>query len=327
MTLPQIIIPKFTAVELKIRREECPSEWKLVLTAWYEKAVLEGYDRVTGFYVLRPEICQIKLRGKRSSREVTIRAKLDKIWHTGSSGTIDIVAKLDREDIWEIDRIIQGQDLDVIWSASGYGFPEETVAKELGIQFVRILCSSREYHTISREEFVRNVLEPVDRFRREYLEVVLPTPDLLNRTPHDLRPLADLIQKQSFLVEALRRLSSARTSSEYRDVIKSVRDAIDRAENLLRGIQENMVNKLYIELGTFRGEGAEATARMEVDSIIRIFDRLFSMASGFSHTQTHDNRPYEPYPEYTDAYYLTLMTIVALNFLAEKLRAYNERRT
>jgi len=231
-----------------------------------------------GFYALKTDSCYIILRGEHRGKDIKIKANLERIWHTGASSEIMLGAKLDRKDIWDIDSMLRGEEsILVSWEVLGYGLPEEGKLSELGLKYplVRIRLVPDRYYRIPRTDFVRRVLEPIDKFKREFIEVVIPTPEMLDRAPEDLKPLVELIQKQSFLVDALKKTSDARIPSEYRDAIKSVRDAIDRAHDSLSTIKDAMTDKLYLEVGTFKGKGARDTARIPLPETSVISKKVF----------------------------------------------------
>lgn len=324
MTLPKISIPKFEEVELKAEKTRYPFTWKLYLRAKYKKTILEidntEYKGI-GFYALKMDDCYIELDN------IRINAELGRVWHTGLSNLITIEAKVTPQDILEIDTRLRGKEkINVRWFASGYGFIEEGKLN-LACPLVRLFLGSERYFPISRYDFVRKVLEPVERFKREFIEITIPTPEMPDKAPKELKPLVELLQKQSHLMEALKKISTAKTSSEYRSAMEEVRKAIDRGKKQLGNIKKEIADRLYLDVGTFKGEGAEDIANAEADAIVKIIDRLYAMLSNFSHTITpNGKKSYEAYPDYTDAYYHAVMVIAILTYLSEKLRAYIERR-
>lgn len=325
--------------DLGIERIEFPREYRLTLKARYERAIM-GYTDVSGetnevpvsgFYILSPERGIIELGRKgQGTAEIRVNAVAVGVWHSCPS-TITLSAKLDPSEFWEIDNRLGGMDVGVYWSARGYGFPEENQIRRLElVEPIPIDCSAPGRLPISRHDFVKNVLEPVDRFKREFFELVLPSSELLDKTPSDLKILADLLRDRiSQLENALKKLSGAKTSSDYFNVIGSIRVALSALRDKLESIKDAMASKLYVDFGTLSGEGAGDEARAIVSQLLTILGRLEAMASGLGiHRETTERPPklYVPNPDRYDARYIILMSILTLSYLTERLRAYIEKR-
>ncbi|MDI6886600.1 MAG: hypothetical protein QMD22_09760 [archaeon] len=194
-------------------------------------------------------------------------------------------------------------------------------------QLVPIYLKCEKWHSISHEDFVKGVLEPVDRFQREYIEIPFPTTELLDRAPSDLKSIAELIKKE---LEELKNvqgdLSSAKTSRDYANVIVGTRKAIEVKE-ILEKSKTILAERLYINTGILSGEGAQDEAEKQIKCLLDIIRNLIALASGLGvHSTTKDKtKPLTANPYRSDANYLLLMAMLTLGYLAEKLRRSIEK--
>lgn len=221
---------KLTGSHIKI--PNIPEKYELVLKIRYTKGLLKykkGAKTLTiiinGFCLLNTEYVKVTLQSKGDSNKyVEIMGKMKDI-RCHLSSPIEIIAELSPKEFWEIDNLLGGHDIMISWDVSGYGFLYEDFLKdwdrdELGTkelfyqlsQLVPISCRSKKGYPLSRDDFVKKVLEPVNRFQREYIEIPRPTTELLDKAPSDLKPIAEFIKgRLEELKNVQRGLSGAKT--------------------------------------------------------------------------------------------------------------------
>jgi len=176
-------IPSFYGFDLHIQKKEFPSEWILSLIARYNNVIIHYIDDsgrsneqdAQGFFLVKTNTASINFERQDSNWRGEIKAYIDKIWHVGGKSSIKLQAKINPIDIHEINKKIGGQDLKVSWTISGYGLLEENDAKGFDFPFVRIEASSSKSNVFSREQFTKQVLEPIDSFKREFVEITTPS--------------------------------------------------------------------------------------------------------------------------------------------------------
>jgi len=318
-----------------------PEKYELVLKIRFNEGLLRyqnGSMRynviINGFYLLNTESAKFTLQSKGGSHKyVELMGKIKDVRCHLPSG-VKIIAELSPKDFWEIDNLLGGHDIEISWAVDGYGFVDEDFierwdrdaleANELFSQLNQLVPISfrSERYSYSHEDFVKNVLEPVDRFQREYIEIPFPTTELLDRAPSDLKPIAGFIKKQlEELKNVQRDLSGAKTSRDYAKVIVGTRTAVD-VKSILEQSEDILAEKLYCETGIFSGEGAQDESKKQIKDILAIFAKLFSLTSGFGvHPTTKDKKKtLTANPDRYDANYLLLMAMLTLGYLAEKLR-------
>ncbi|HUV02557.1 MAG TPA: hypothetical protein VMW67_03810 [Desulfobacteria bacterium] len=332
-------------VQLKgkhIQHPNIPEKYELILNIRYGEGLLK-YQKgnlthnviINGFYLLNTERAKFTLQSKGGSNKyVEIMGEIKDIRCNLPSG-VKIIAELSPKEFWEIDNLLGGHDIEISWTIDGYGFVfEEFIVNwdrdELGEnelisqldQLVPISFKSVKRYSISHEVFVKNVLEPVDRFQREYIEIPFPTTELLDRAPSDLKPIAEFIKgRLEELKNVQRDLSSAKTSRDYANVIVGTRKAIE-VKGVLEQSENILAEKLYCDGGILSGAGAQERAKEQIKDLLKIYTLLFDLASGLGvHSTTRDKtKPLIANPERSDANYLLLMAMLTLGYLAEKLR-------
>lgn len=318
-----------------------PEKYELVLKIRFNEGLLiyqNGSMRynviINGFYLLNTESAKFTLQSKGGSHKyVELMGKIKDVRCHLPSG-VKIIAELSPKDFWEIDNLLGGHDIEISWAVDGYGFVDEDFierwdrdaleANELFSQLNQLVPISfrSERYSYSHEDFVKNVLEPVDRFQREYIEIPFPTTELLDRAPSDLKPIAEFIKKQlEELKNVQRDLSSAKTSREYTNVIVGTRKAIE-VKGVLGQSEDILSEKLYCDTGILSGDGALERAKEQIGGLLKIYAQLFDLASGLGvHSTTRDKKKsLIAKPERSDANYLLLMAMLTLGYLAEKLR-------
>lgn len=178
---------------------------------------------------------------------------------------------------------------------------------------------------LSRDKFV-DILEKVDRYKREFIEIKIPSVESINNLPDEFQKITSLLRDRSMqLHNALKKFSQASSSQQYRDSIGDVRKALGAIEKQLRTIQDDLAEKLFLNMNTFTGPGSVKQSKATVDQFLSILNRLEGLASGLGiHLETKEKIPehYISHPDYNDAHYLLLTSILSLSYLIEKLRNF-----
>ena len=325
-----------------IQYPNIPEKYELVLKILYSEGRLK-YKKgslthtiiINGFYLINTEYAKVTLQSKGDSNKyVEIMGKMKDI-RCSLSSPVKIIAELSPKEFWEIDNLLGGHDIEISWDVSGYGFlyedfierwdRDELEEKELYdqlLQLVPISCRSKKRHSLSREDFVKDVLEPVDRFQREYIEIPCPTTELLDKAPSDFRHIAEFIKgRLEELKNVQRDLSSAKTPRDYVNVIVGTRKAIE-VKGVLKQSEDILAEKLYCDKGILSGEGAQDESKKQIQCLLDISAKLFSLASGLGvHSTTQGNKkPLIANPDRYDANYLLLMAMLTLGYITERLR-------
>ena len=333
--------------------EKYPREIRLVLRALYEKAILmkpggpQELKAIPSFYVLASR-GSITLS---NNTDIKIEAELDVGRYSGGK-PIELKIKtrpLSRQDIHHIDAALGSGPIKVHWHVDAYGLiaeyrEDDRLVLESGFCSISILPD--EGFEISREYFVKQVLEPVDMLRRVFLEVVLEPVETLDINDADIRwGLQLLFQQQQILKEALNRLATARTASDYMDIISHVRRAIEplRANDRLRSLLARAIKELNLVRSDVEPDAInEASDEIASTIISNLQERrgnfanyrligpdiaLFNFSSRMgAHTTTlRRNLPFTPRPQRREAEYALYMAIIYVNYLIRLLNALGLR--
>jgi len=338
--------PNLSALTLH-RTDTYPRKMVLLLRVQYRKAVLtigqQGEREYNGGFYLLTSRGYLEL-SREGGRSIKIKAGVRNGWHSGISSPMDIVSEpLSLEEIYEIDQILGSSDIKVSWNIDAYGFLDEEMYRKYGLNpglVVRINIGRVGYFVITRQEFVRNILEPADMLKRLFVEVVVEPvdDDLLSRiTDADVREaIRILVDKQRMLYEALNKLYRARTASEYRDVISEVRRAIEgivlgtSAGNKIASALEKAFKGLNIAYETEAGALDEVVNELkEVILGMKSFtNAIYGYASSLGIHATEIEKPkklYEPRPYRHDAEFAVLQAMLFLNYLIRVLKHYASR--
>lgn len=325
-----------------IQYPNIPEKYELVLKILYSEGRLK-YKKgslthtiiINGFYLINTEYAKVTLQSKGDSNKyVEIMGKMKDI-RCSLSSPVKIIAELSPKEFWEIDNLLGGHDIEISWDVSGYGFlyedfierwdRDELEEKELYdqlLQLVPISCRSKKRYPLSRDEFVKKVLEPADRFQREYIEIPCPTTELLDKASSDLKPIAEFIKgRLEELKNVQRDITSAKTSRDYANVIVGTRRAIE-VKGVLEQSKDILAEKLYCDRGILSGDGAQERAEEQIKSLLGIYAQLFDLASCLGvHSTTRDKKkPLIAKPDRYDANYLLLMAMLTLGYITERLR-------
>jgi len=330
---------KLEKLEVEKDKITYPKELRLILRLRYQRAILirgneniytlsqeEIEERTTGFYVLSSEDSYIKLKKEHSNEEIRIKAQVKDVWHRGTNGIIELVAKFKPEEICEIDEKLCEHDVEVGWDINALCFPTEEKMKKFGIICPIWLHEYSHYQfKVSRKDFVENIVKPVDGLQRKFIEMPLPTEDFLDKVPPDLKPIAKALkEKLEFLIEALKELTEAKTTKDYRNVLTHTRLAEDQLSGKIGSIMNDLISKLYLELGTFEGEAGEDQAKRFVGSLRSILGSLEDMCGNIAmhSTRKGDRKTYKAYPERIDAQYILYASILTVDYIIKRLRKY-----
>ena len=270
-----------------------------------------------------------------------IQVGIPSVWHPGGPPTsIEILSKpLSLEEIYEMDQALSPSDIAVYWSIDAYGFLREEYARKYGLDpgsLVHINVSSGRTFIITRQEFVRNVLQPADMLKRVFIEVAVESLDskLLDRIADvDVREaLRILLEKQKMLQEALSKLYRASRASEYRDVIDEVRRSFEGiiCDTSAGKRVARALTKALKSLGIVHEieSGALDELIEEVKRVILggegLTQNIFSYASKLGvHGKTlKTGKLYEPRPYKRDAEFIVLQAMLVLNYLIKVLKHY-----
>lgn len=187
---------------------------------------------------------------------------------------------------------------------------------------------------ISRQDFVKNVLKPMDMLRRMFIEVIVEPVDQLDRikNPEARKILKILLDKQKILVEAYTKFINARSSSDYRSVINDVRLAVEGLKNEeIRNVLKKAYEVLGIAEETFPGaltKVAEEVSfvvigKQDRDKYKGFMDVVYKFACKLApHAKTEDSQLYIPRPHKADAEFALLHVLGILNYLIKVLKIY-----
>jgi hypothetical protein len=330
--------PAFESLTLT-RSETYPHEMRLHVRATYRRAVLildrsdlpkseEIEYQGRGFNVLR-SIGQLEL--SRSNTNVMVDASLPTVWYPDPK-SIDLVsAPLELSDIHEIDDRLGAGDIQVRWSLEAWALVEVFPQTEgsMSKDFLRVDFSCPRRFEITRQAFVRSVLEPADLLRRMFIEVVIEPIGSLDRIadPNVRETVKTLLDKQRILRDAYTKFVNAEDSKDYRSVISDVRLAI---ENLNTKDIRDVIKKAYEAIGI--ADGALEKVSDEISSVIVGQGEKGSMAPVYkfacklaSHAKTEDDQNYTPRPLRHDAEFALLQALNILDYLIHVLKTYNDR--
>lgn len=200
------------------------------------------------------------------------------------------------------------------------------------------VSSGRDF-AVSRQDFVRNILEPADILKRRFIEVIVESVD-----PNELDKITDsevrealrlLLEKQRFLQSSIEKLIKANRASEYRDVLDEVRRTV---EALTQSSQSPKTQALFNSLrNAFKSIGiAREIDTGALDTLVnevieeldkKIISGLFRYASklGIHAGKAGGSLQYEPRPYKHDAEFGVLQAMLILNYLIRVLKLYASR--
>ena len=315
---------------------------RITLRAKYDKAILKIDDREIemnpklglGVYIIRSE-GHLRFESILGGKSVEIRCSIKGVWNSNVKDLDLISEPLSLEEINEIEEHLNQQDVRLYWSVDCWGFLGKP--ENYGLQpgaLVKIYVPSDRYFTVTRQDFVRMILEPADLLKRRFIEVVVEpiSSDELDRIlDEDVREaLRLLLDKQRLLQDALDKLVRASRSSDYRSVIECVRDAV---EGITPGTPKgsrlfNALEKAFKGLGVIEADpnALNEAVKELLDTIKDISRSAFNYSSIFEHTTTDTNKlPYIPKPYRYDAEFAVLQAMIFLNYLIKVLKAYAQR--
>lgn len=330
--------PTFESLTLK-RSETYPHEMRLHISVKYSKAVLnqdssgrpqmEKREYKQGLYILR-SIGTLEL--SRSNTSIIIDVGLPDVWYHNPK-SIDLVCQpLDLQDIQEIDEKLGAGDIQVRWNLEAWALVGDTLAEgNMSKNFVSVHFSCPRRFDITRQAFVRSVLEPADLLRRMFIELIIePVGPLDQIADPDIRKtMGTLLDKQRILVEAYTKFVNATRAEDYRSVISDVRLAI---ENLNTDDIRDVLKRAYEGIGIAEG-AAVGKVSDEISSVILgqqqtkgSMGPVYRFACKLaSHAMTEDHQNYTPRPSKHDAEFALLQALGILNYLIRVLKTYEMR--
>ena len=330
-----IQIPSFKSFDLSIKPSQVLNEWILSLIARSDKLIFSPESPrsseiiVHGFYLMKTERAYITFENEDSSWRREIDATINKVWHSGNSPSIKLQSKISPITLQEIHKNTGGKDIKISWYVIGYGFLSDK-DPHYSDKLCVIDASSSTSQIYSKRKFLSDILEKVDRFKREFIEIKIPTKESISSTSAELKPIAKLLMERYVLLEdSLKKLYEATFSREYAGSITDVRSALGNMDNQISQLKDIVAEKLFFEVGTFVGDGAIDQSKATASQIQGIISRLYSIASGMGiHWETKEEKPqsYIPHPDQHDARYILLTSILTLDYLSQKLQNYNIRQ-
>ena len=342
--MPSIILKDARFECLKLERSwSYPRQAKIILRAKYNKAIINTNDNEEiemklglglGVYILRSE-GYLRFEPTSGGKRVEVRCSVKDIYNPNVMDLYLISEPLSLEEIYEIEEHLSQEYVNISWSVSGWGFLDKP--ENYGIQpgtLINIYISSHGDFTITRQDFIRRILEPADLLKRRFIEVIVEpiNTDELDKIPdEDVREsLKLLLNKQRLLQDALDRLVRANRSSDYRSVIEDVRNVV---EGLTLGTPEgarlfSALEKAFKGLGVIEADPSalDEAVKELLDTIKDISKGAFGYSSVFKHTITATSKlHYNPKPYKHDAEFAVLQTMTFLNYLIKVLKVYTQR--
>lgn len=322
-------------IRMYIKTTDMPRTMYLALKVKYSRGYIEVDGEkieLDGFYLIAQNSDgKIIFEEEGTNKRVEIsNLYIDRVWHAGFDFWITLKVNLTPRDVWKLSEALGTGDILISWHFDGYAFLKEEKMKELNAySLVPITISSggRRYK-ISRRDFIKNVLEPGERFKREIVEIVWMEPskvsELLTKiTDPKLKEFTKLLLKryEEFLQPSLRKISYSNTPSEYRDIIANVRRFFSETKKIY-GKYKDVIKDLYINTSTIEGAGASKEASKDADALLTIMDRVETISSGLGiHPETSEQQPepYISYPGKEDTRYLLLQALIIFDYIMRKI--------
>lgn len=334
-SLRSIQISSLIKFDLSIKPSQFPNEWILSLYVLSDKMIFSSEPprspeiKVNGFYLVKTERAYITFENEDSSWKHEIDVTINTVWISGNRPSVKLQSQISSITLQEIHKNTGGKDIKISWYVLGYGFLDDKDPHYSERLYV-IDASSSTSQIYSKRKFLTDILEKVDRFKREFIEIKIPTKESISNTSVELKPLAKLLMERYILLEnSLKKMHEATSSREYAGSIADVRSALGNMENQISLLKDIVAEKLFFNVGTFGGDGAIDQSKATVSQIQGILSRLYSLASGMGiHWETKEENPqsYIPHPDYHDARYILLTSILTLDYLSQKLQNYNIRK-
>ena len=321
-------------VRLRIKTKNIPQIMYLSLEINYSRGFIEIDGKkvnLDGFYLIAQNgDGKVILEDQEHNKRVEIEnVYIDRIWHAGPDFWITLKVNLTPKDIWRLNEMLGTGDVRISWHFDGYAYLTEEKMKELGVYYpIPFSIYTARGYKISRRDFVKNVLEPGDLFKRDFIEIMWMDPQkvselLIKIDDSELKEFINLILKRydEFLQPSLRRLSYSNTPSDYREIIANVRRFFSETRKIY-GRYKDTIRDIYLRANTFEGSGAEKEASKEADALLAIMERIESISSGLGiHPETSEQQPetYISYPGKEDAKYLVLQSLILVDYIMRKI--------
>lgn len=341
--IPRLVIKNPIKYSLVVKKEDrtYPHEIRLRLKCRYNKSTLEVNEEkreyFKGFYVLYSR-GYIELYNSSRSNSVLLDAEITKCWISGREPhSIDIYSKpLMISDIKEFDEKLRTGDLELKWNINAYGLLRNyDDIKQYNLRLLPIFIGSEGWLNFSRTDFVKNILEPIDMLKREFIEVAVEPIKIERIKDSEIKKALKLLsEKQKLLLDSMKSLATAKTTRQYRDILGGVRGAVEglrRSEEI-----QKIGSRIIRELGKITSSDPQALAEGSEEMISTIIgshngDRRFTglmeatfyFTSRFGiHTETlQSKKPYVPNPTIEDAEFAIQQALIELNYL---IRLFNQ---
>jgi len=290
------------------------------------------------FCILGLYFCYILLR---SDTELRIQGEVKPGWYSPPFFIKFTSKPLTLDEIYEIYESLKKDRINVEVNVQAYGFLRE--AEKYGLSPWTLTTITLTLNdSISKMEFVKNVLEQADMLKRRFLEVVIEPirQDVLDKVsdPDVREAMRILVKKQNMLQEALESLYKATTYHDYVSTIGLVRNAIEGIIKPKKPSEMKPSEKIFKAIEkAYRGLGvAEEITPGALDDLVRdlndVLDKtsnnLYKFASklGSHGKKTGSGKLYNPRPWLHDAEFAVLQAMLFLNYMIKLLQRYVIRK-
>lgn len=351
--------------EFRVKRcEDYPQGLNLVLSVCYHKVELRTPEDKS--YLLNEPISlylasskgYIELSNLSTGESARIKARIGGFWHPFAyPPKVEIISEpLSLQEIQEIDELLGGESR-LYWSIECLGFlvleqkEISTLQSKLNYEISEwdlrgpvhvFFHGPTRVVLISRQDFVKKILEPAEMLRREFIEVIVEpiNEKELNKLPVEFREaLRILFEKQKVLLEALKKLRHATTTADYRGVIDDVRLAIEGlTPHTQAGQQVYQALKLafkVIPLAIESDSGASGALDELSEEIVKTImgqnnsfsSVLFKYSSKLGvHGKTESGKLYKPCPSKSEAEFAVLQAMLFLNYMIRIIKTAASRK-
>ena len=282
---------------------------RLRLIASYNQVILEVNSQQReysgGFYVLNSS-GRMTITNPTKSKKIVLTMEVPRCWIPGGRPlNMNICSKpISRSEIHEIDEALRPDDVQIQWEIYAYGFLGGKCSKEFNAGLIPIFIGTDGWHNISRMKFVKNVIEPADMLKREFIEVMVEPIDVSHVKDSEARDaLETLLEKQKLLLGAMNKLTEAKTATDFRGIIDEVRRAV---EGLKLGEPYKKIYKMYY-IESRDAEAIEKASEEMVETLNMSLKAIYKYTSRFGiHTTTlprgtEPKRVYTPIPTRAEA--------------------------
>ncbi len=334
---------RFGSISIE-RMAGVPNMFILVVRAEYDNAVihLDPTDPSRNFnydgelYVLNSR-GYLDLAGKET---VKLNVSIGDLWITNKSFRM-VSEPLTLESLYDIEQKLGKGPVDIYWSLQGLVFLKAGEYQQFKMPSIPLIlyANPHTHFKISREDFIKNVLQPADMMKRIFIEIIPSKidPSMTNRIRDpDLRELVDiLLKKQHMLLELYEALKNAKTTREYAGIISQIRVSIEgltKSSSVGKRIID-VLSRAYKNLSIVEGlEAGAAEKAIEdlIESLFSISKGIFDTASvlgahGSTYGKPKERKNYIPKPYERDAELVLIFAIQLLSYITNVLLHYSSR--